>query len=183
MISKAWPTMAAQKYGRIINTSSDSILGFGAEGDGAYAASKGAVFALAKKLGCFAQKHGIYVNGILPSAASCMCDLSPFIRTITRKYFSPPAVALFVGGLASRDCPCSGELFSASAGRAARMTFAMCPGFAGATQAAQFVDNFDAVLGKGQELFVPANRVEQIAYSIEHATGQKVDLSEIEHDA
>ncbi|KAL3429350.1 hypothetical protein BDV09DRAFT_180563 [Aspergillus tetrazonus] len=129
MISDVWPTMAAQKYGRIINTSSDSILGFGAEGDGAYAASKGVVFALTKELGCFAQKHGIYVNGILPSAASRMSDLSPFIRTITRKYFSPAAVAPFVAALASRDCPCSGELFSASAGRAARMTFSRCPWF------------------------------------------------------
>jgi NAD(P)-dependent dehydrogenase (short-subunit alcohol dehydrogenase family) len=182
MISKVWPSMAAQKYGRIINTSSDSILGFGAGGDGAYAASKGAVFALTKELGCFGQKHGIYINGVLPSAASRMSDLSPFIKSITRKYFGAPAVAPFVAALASRECPCSGELFSVGAGRAARMTFATCPGFAGATEASQFVDNFDTVLGKGQELFVPANCVEQIAYSIEHATGEKVDLNEIEHD-
>ncbi|KAL3444237.1 NAD(P)-binding protein [Aspergillus insuetus] len=181
MISKAWPTMAAQGYGRIINTSSDSILGFGAGGDGAYAASKGAVFALTKELGCFGRKHGICINGVLPSAASRMSDLSPFIKNITRKYFSAAAVAPFVAALASRDCLCSGELFSVGAGRAARMTFATCPGFSGASNAAQFVSNFDAVLGKGQELFVPAECAEQIAYSIEHATGQKVNLSEIEY--
>ncbi|KAL2858519.1 NAD(P)-binding protein [Aspergillus pseudoustus] len=179
MISKAWPTMEAQKYGRVINTSSDSILGFGGGGDGAYAASKGAVFALTKELGSFSRKHNIYINGVLPSAASRMSDLSPFIKSVTRKYFSAAAVAPLVAALASRDCPCSGEMFSVGAGRAARMTFATVPGFAGATEASQFVDHFDEVLGKDQELFLPGNCLEQIAYSIEHATGENVDLSQI----
>ncbi|KAL3455243.1 NAD(P)-binding protein [Aspergillus heterothallicus] len=179
MISKAWPTMAAQKYGRIINTSSDSILGFGGGGDGAYAASKGAVFALTKELGCFSREHGIYINGVLPSAASRMSDLSPFIKTITRKYFSAASVAPFVAALASSECPCSGELFSVGAGRAARTTFATFPGFLGGRDASQFVEHFDEVLGRDQEVFIPSNCVEQIAYSIQHATGETVDLRDL----
>lgn len=177
MISKVWPTMEAQQYGRIINTSSDSILGFGGGGDGAYAASKGAVFALTKEMGCFGRASNIYINGVLPSAASRMSDLSPLVKSITREYFSAAAVAPFVAALASKACPCSGELFSVGAGRAARTTFATFPGYSNATDARDFVDHFSQVLGEGQEVFLPADCLAQIAYSIRHGTGNDVDLA------
>src|SRR5687768_15496863 len=70
LISAVYPTMEKKGYGRIINTSSDSIFGMGAGGDGGYVASKGAVFGLTRDLGRMSPKHGIKINGVLPSAMS-----------------------------------------------------------------------------------------------------------------
>ena len=92
--SAAYPIMARQKYGRIVNVSSNAIYGFGAGGDCAYGASKGAIFAITRELGRWSSQDGIKINCIMPSAASRMGDLSEGTKTVTRTYF-PPEVNSF----------------------------------------------------------------------------------------
>lgn len=145
-------------------------------GDDGYAASKRAVFALTKDLGQFSRQHNIFINGILPSAASRMSDLSPLVKSITRKFYKGSAVAPFVAALASARCPCSGELFSVGAERAARTTFATFPGYSSAGGADEYLENFAQVMGTEQPPFIPSNCLEQIAHSILHATGETVSL-------
>lgn len=93
MTSACYPWMAKQKYGRIINTSSNAIYGFGAGGDCAYSASKAAVFAITRELGRWAPRDGIKINCVMPSAASRMGDLSEGTKKVTRTYF-PPGVRI-----------------------------------------------------------------------------------------
>lgn len=176
-ISTVYPIMEKQHYGRIINTSSDSIYGLGAGGDTGYPSSKGAVFATTKDLGRFSEKHGIKINGILPSAASRMSDLSPLIKRITRTYFETSKVAFFVAALASEECPVSGELFSVGGGRAARTTFATFPGHSNETTVEGYLANFDKVMGDVKDCYVPTGCLDQVSYAIKHATGE--DLGEI----
>lgn len=88
--------MAKQKYGRIVNVSSNAIYGFGAGGDCAYGASKGATFAITRELGRWSERDGIKINCIMPSAASRMGDLSEGTKKVTRNYF-PPEVCLSSG--------------------------------------------------------------------------------------
>lgn len=176
LISAVWPTMEKQKYGRIINTSSDSIYGFGGGGDGGYASSKGAVFGLTKDLGKFSLQHGIAINGVLPSAASRMSDLSPVIKKITRTYFEPAKVAVFVAALASPRCPVSGELFSVGGGRATRTTLATFPGYCSDSYEC-YLDNFDQVMGETKDAYIPTDCLDLVSYSIKQATG--VDLGRI----
>jgi NAD(P)-dependent dehydrogenase (short-subunit alcohol dehydrogenase family) len=102
------PVMQGHGYGRIVNTSSDSIYGFGGGGDAGYVGSKGAVFGMARDLGRFSAQHGIRINGRMPSASSRMSDLSPLIKKITREHFDASQVAVFVAALASKECPVSG---------------------------------------------------------------------------
>ncbi|KAF6516232.1 hypothetical protein HZS61_003435 [Fusarium oxysporum f. sp. conglutinans] len=87
MTSAVWSTMEKQGHGRIVNVSSDAIIGFGAGGDCAYSASKGAVFAITQDLGRFSPSCGIKLNAILPSGASRMGDLSEASKMITQTYF------------------------------------------------------------------------------------------------
>lgn len=89
MTSACYSIMAKQKYGRIVNTSSNAIYGFGAGGDCAYGASKAAVFAITRELGRWSQRDGIRINCVMPSAASRMGDLSEATKKVTRTYFKP----------------------------------------------------------------------------------------------
>lgn len=93
MTSAVYAHMAKQKYGRIVNVSSNAIYGFGAGGDCAYSASKGATFAITRELGRWSERDGIKINCIMPSAASRMGDLSEGTKKVTRTYF-PPEVCL-----------------------------------------------------------------------------------------
>ena len=176
--SAVYPIMEKQHYGRIINTSSDSIYGFGGGGDTGYASSKGAVFATTRDLGRFSEKHGVKINGVMPSAASRMSDMAPTIKKITRTYFETAKVAVFVAALASEECPVSGEMFSVGGGRAARTTLATFPGHAKESTVEGYLANFDKVMGDTKDAFVPKDCLDQVSYAIKHATD--VDLGSIE---
>ncbi|KAH8684373.1 hypothetical protein BGZ60DRAFT_426763 [Tricladium varicosporioides] len=178
LVSAVYPVMEKQGYGRIINTSSDSIYGLGAGGDAGYCSSKGAVFAMTRDLGRFSTKHGIKINGVLPSAASRMSDLSSTIKRITREYFPTAMVAPFVCALASEECPVSGELFSVGGGRAARTTFATFPGQSKEDTAEGYLANFDKVMGQLEDVYLPSDCLDQVSYAIKHATG--IDLGNIQ---
>jgi NAD(P)-dependent dehydrogenase (short-subunit alcohol dehydrogenase family) len=179
LISAVYPTMEKQGYGRIINTSSDSIVGMGAGGDGGYVASKGAVFGLTRDLGRMSTKADIKINGIMPSAVSRMSDLSPVIKRITRQYFEPHLVADFIVVLASEECPVSGEIFSVGGGRAARTTLATVPGHASEKSPEGYLANFDNVMGRTEDLFVPTDTLDMVSYAIRHATGEDVGKIEM----
>ncbi len=93
LTSAVYSVMAKQKYGRIVNTSSNAMYGLGSGGDGAYGASKAAAFALTRGLGRWSERDGIKINCTMPSAASRMADLSDGTRYVTQTYF-PAEVSL-----------------------------------------------------------------------------------------
>lgn len=176
LISAVYPLMERQQYGRIINTSSDSLIGMGAGGDGGYVSSKGAVFGLTRDLGRMSGQHGIKINGIMPSAASRMSDLSPVIKRITRQYFQTHLVADFVVALASEECPVSGELFSVGGGRSARTTLATVPGHSHETSPQGYLEHFDEVMGKTEDVYIPTDTLDLVSYAIKQATGEDLGV-------
>jgi NAD(P)-dependent dehydrogenase (short-subunit alcohol dehydrogenase family) len=93
--SAAYRVMARQRFGRIVNVSSNAIYGFGAGGDCAYGASKGATFAITRELGRWSERDGIKINAIMPSAASRMTEISEGTKKLTETYF--PAEVSTVG--------------------------------------------------------------------------------------
>ncbi|EXJ63306.1 uncharacterized protein A1O5_11627 [Cladophialophora psammophila CBS 110553] len=98
----AWPHMQKQKYGRIINFTSDSV--FGMPSSAGYVLSRGAMLGVTKTLALEGQPHNILVNTIGPSAYSRMVsdviqDLPPdqqegFKRAFTGESNIPPLLAL-----------------------------------------------------------------------------------------
>src|SRR5262249_54308213 len=67
----AWPHFVAAGYGRVVNTTSEAMLG-GLPGLCSYAAAKGAIFALTRNLATEGVPHGIRANAIAPRAHTRM---------------------------------------------------------------------------------------------------------------
>ena len=87
MTTAVYPFMAKQKYGRIVNSSSNAMYGLGSGGDCAYGAAKAAVFAMTRQLGRWSERDGIKINCTMPAAASRMGDVSAGTKHVTRTYF------------------------------------------------------------------------------------------------
>jgi NAD(P)-dependent dehydrogenase (short-subunit alcohol dehydrogenase family) len=97
-----WPHMTAQKYGRIVLTSSSSGL-YGNFGQTNYGAAKLALVGLMQTLALEGAKHDIRVNCLAPTAATRMTqDLFP---PDMLQAFGPEAVVPAMLVLASQDAP------------------------------------------------------------------------------
>jgi len=174
MTSAAYSTMKKQGRGRIINVSSNAVYGFGAGGDCAYAASKGAIYALTRDLGRYSGSDGIKINGILPSGATRMTDLGEGTKWVTETYFDRAKISPFVVLLASDECPCSGEMFTVAAGRASRETFATYPGSNAATTEGWLKD-WDKLFGTSDDPYIATDCLDHVKYVIRNATGKEME--------
>lgn len=98
----AWPVMVAQKYGRIVMTSSSSGL-YGNFGQANYGAAKMALVGLMQTLSIEGARYGIRVNALAPTAATRMTeDLMPAEVLAALK---PEAVVPALLFLASEQAP------------------------------------------------------------------------------
>lgn len=173
MTSAVYSIMREKKWGRIINVGSNAIYGFGAGADCAYTASKGAIYAVTKDLGRFSPRDGIKINGVMPSGWSRMGDISEGTKKLTRTFFDPAKVAPFVVLLSSEECSVSGEMFTVSAGRAARETLATFKG-SNAGTAEGWLGDWDNVMGKREEIFLADGCLDHTSYIVKQALGQEM---------
>jgi NAD(P)-dependent dehydrogenase (short-subunit alcohol dehydrogenase family) len=116
----AWPHLVEQGYGRIVMTTSTGV--FGLPANLAYATAKGGVIGMARSLATAGAGHGIKVNCIAPAANTRMGDGGPAEMT-------PELVAPMVAYLAHEDCPVTGEIYAAGAGRFQRIFLAATEGY------------------------------------------------------
>lgn len=165
VLRAAWPVFERQRYGRIVNTASGSVLGL--PGCFAYQTSKAAVIGLTRALAQDGAALGIRVNAVSPIAHTRMTADIPDAAFVAflREHFPPEAAAPFVLALASRDVPCSGELFSVGGGMAARVTLGIVPGAVlgpGARPQA-WLSRFDDVMDlAGQQ--IPPHAMAEVAF-------------------
>jgi NAD(P)-dependent dehydrogenase (short-subunit alcohol dehydrogenase family) len=124
----AWPHMVEQGYGRIVMTTSAGM--FGRPDNISYAAAKGAVIGLTRSLTTAGAAHGIKVNLIAPAAFTRMAG-QPTDEPPAE--MSPDLVAPMVAFLAHEACPVSGEIYTAGAGRFARIFIASTEGYVHST--------------------------------------------------
>lgn len=120
----AWPHLRMQGYGRILFTSSAAGI-FGNFGQANYGAAKMGLVGLTRVLAQEGARYGIRVNAIAPVASTRMSEaLFGGIDDLDPRLVSPVAA-----WLVSDECQISGEVYSAGAGRVARIFIAETPGF------------------------------------------------------
>jgi len=128
----AWPHFVEQRYGRIVNTTSSGM--FGLPNNVGYATAKAAVVGLTRSLATAGAEHGIRCNLVAPAAFTRMAgaadDDSPMATTM-----APDLVAPMVAFLAHENCPVTGEIYAAGAGRFARIFIAQADGYVDTTGA------------------------------------------------
>ena len=111
-----WDVMKAQKYGRIVLTSSASGL-YGNFGQTNYAVAKSALLGLMNVLDAEGQKYNIKVNLLAPSAHTRMTD--ELLPETSKPLLSPDAITPATLFLASPDAP-SKTILAVGAGVYAR---------------------------------------------------------------
>jgi NAD(P)-dependent dehydrogenase (short-subunit alcohol dehydrogenase family) len=116
----AWPHMVEAGYGRIVQTTSTGMLGLPT--NLSYATAKGGVLGMTRSLAVAGRRKGIKVNAIAPAAATRMGGGDEV-------KLDPALVAPLVAYLAHEDCPVSGEVYTAGAGRFARLFLATTEGW------------------------------------------------------
>ena len=105
-----WPIMQAQKYGRIIMTTSSSGL-YGNFGQANYGAAKMALAGLMQTLSIEGEKYGIRVNCLAPTAATRMTEgLMPqaVLDALEPRAVSPAMLVLACEDAPNRTIVCAG---------------------------------------------------------------------------
>jgi NAD(P)-dependent dehydrogenase (short-subunit alcohol dehydrogenase family) len=134
---RAFAAMKARGYGRIVNVSSTTAL-VGIPGLANYAAAKGGVLGLTRAMAAEGVAHGIAVNALVPSALGKMQAQSPIpgfaarfdaMRETLRPRMAPESVAPLATFLASSACERNGEIWTACAGRFARVATCFAQGW------------------------------------------------------
>jgi NAD(P)-dependent dehydrogenase (short-subunit alcohol dehydrogenase family) len=157
----AWPVLREQGYGRVVNTSSASV--FGLAGTSAYITAKAAIFGLTRALGRDGRAHDIKVNAIMPSAFSRLTAQSPEFAPIMEAGFPASKIAPFVGALASREVPCTGETFVVGGGRAARVVLGTVPGLRDLSSVDDCLARFGDAMGT-DDLYLPDDAADEVVY-------------------
>jgi NAD(P)-dependent dehydrogenase (short-subunit alcohol dehydrogenase family) len=119
----AWPHMNGAGYGRIVLTTSSGI--FGLPNNTSYATAKAAVIGLGRNLAVAGRRHGIKANLVAPAAMTRMAGGGDDDSGA----MAPELVAPLVAYLAHEECPVTGEIYAAGAGRFARVFLATAPGY------------------------------------------------------
>ena len=127
-VRAAWPHFVDQGYGRIVMTTSAGL--FGLPKNLGYATGKGGVVGMTRSLKVAGARHGIRVNLIAPAAMTRMAGpAGDDAATAEADPMAPHLVAPMVAFLAHEDCPVSGEIYAAGAGRFNRIFIASTVGY------------------------------------------------------
>jgi NAD(P)-dependent dehydrogenase (short-subunit alcohol dehydrogenase family) len=159
----AWGHLRQQGYGRIVMTTSSGV--FGLSNNTAYATAKAGVIGLTRSVALAGAKHGIKVNLIAPAAVTRMGGEGGPAPDM------PPAlVAPMAAYLAHEDCPVTGEMYAAGAGRFARIFIASTPGWVqdGAPATIEDVANHWEAINDEQGYTVPPNLMAWSADFLSH---------------
>ena len=127
-IKAAWSHMVDQGYGRVVNTTSSGV--FGLPANLSYATAKGAIIGMTRSLATAGAAHGIKLNLIAPAAMTRMAGQVAGASDPTEPDpMATDLVAPMAAFLAHEDCPVTGEIYAAGAGRFARIFLASTVGY------------------------------------------------------
>lgn len=170
VVQAAWPTMRAQRYGRVVMTTSSGGL-WGIAGASPYCAAKAAVVGLARSLAHEGRAHGILVNVIAPGARTRMTQA--MFKDVTGWTWRPELAAPAAVYLASAACTVTGLILSAMAGRFARIEAVQCPGSSFDPRTNIGAEDLEAVMPQVQDLAGAAPMTAGLSDEVRAASGRR----------
>jgi NAD(P)-dependent dehydrogenase (short-subunit alcohol dehydrogenase family) len=169
VIRAAWPHLIASGAGRVVTTTSPAGLYAGVT-ETAYGAAKAALLGLTRSLAALGSVSGVKANAISPGAFSRMTEAggaNEAFKRFTERYRTPADVSPVVAVLAHRLCPASGEVFSVSGGRVARVLVAETPGFVRPGHSPEeLLAGWDSVVDE-RDYAVPKTTGDALAFGLE----------------
>jgi NAD(P)-dependent dehydrogenase (short-subunit alcohol dehydrogenase family) len=168
----AWPHFVEQGYGRVVLTTSTGLLGL--DNNLPYATAKAGLIGLARSAKLAGEPHGIKVNLIAPAAMTRMAGASAGDGPST---MPSEAVAPMVAYLAHESCPVNGEIYTAGAGRFARLFIASTEGYlhAGGQATVEDVAAHWATINDETGYYVPADLLAWSGEFLKHRYPQPAD--------
>ncbi|MFJ9629967.1 SDR family NAD(P)-dependent oxidoreductase [Streptomyces sp. NPDC101175] len=170
----AWPHFVEQSYGRIVLTTSSGM--FGMDNNLSYAAAKAGTVGMARSAKLAGEPHNIKVNLIAPAAMTRMGggpEEEPTETVEGMPYMPSSAVAPMVAYLAHESVPVSGEIYTAGAGRFARLFLASTEGYAhegGDASVEDVAKNWDTINDE-KGYYVPADLMAWSGSFLKHQFG------------
>ncbi|WOX13669.1 SDR family NAD(P)-dependent oxidoreductase [Streptomyces sp. N50] len=170
----AWPHFVEQGYGRVVLTTSSGM--FGMDNNLSYAAAKAGTVGMARSAKLAGEPHNIKVNLIAPAAMTRMGggpEEEPTETVEGMPYMPSSAVAPMVAYLAHESVPVSGEIYTAGAGRFARVFLASTEGYAhegGDASVEDVAKNWDAINDE-KGYYVPADLMAWSGSFLKHQFG------------
>ncbi|MFJ8493036.1 SDR family NAD(P)-dependent oxidoreductase [Streptomyces sp. NPDC094038] len=171
----AWPHFVDQRYGRVVLTTSSGM--FGMDNNLSYAAAKAGTVGMARSAKLAGEPHNIKVNLIAPAAMTRMGggpEEEPAEAAPGMPYMPSDAVAPMVAYLAHESCPVSGEIYTAGAGRFARVFLASTEGYAhdgGPASIEDVAANWEAINDE-KGYYVPSDLMAWTGAFLKHQLGQ-----------
>ena len=160
----AWPHLVEAGYGRVVNTTSEGVLGAQAELT-SYGSAKGAVWALTRNLAAEGAAHGIRVNAVAPRARTRMSEDGQRVAGAAREpgaesvldRMDPELVAPAAAYLAHESCTLNGEVLIAGGGDVMRLAPIVTRGIARGRglSVEDIAEDIDAILDGTDARVVP----------------------------
>lgn len=177
----AWPHMVEAGYGRIVNTTSEAVLGFVPKAT-SYAGGKGAVLGFTRALALQGPPHGIRVNAVVPRAQTRLSAPEVMAKTYdvpvetfdsgSMDQYAPELVSPAAVFLAHESCRLDGALLVSGGGQVMRIAFVCNEGITKADMTPEDVaENLSTLqdLSTAQEVIVQTLAGEEIEAAREEA--------------
>ncbi|WP_433710303.1 SDR family NAD(P)-dependent oxidoreductase [Nocardia sp. CA-084685] len=170
----AWPHFLNQSYGRVVLTTSSGI--FGMDVNLPYATAKAGLIGLARSAKLAGEPHGIKVNLLAPAAYTRMAGGDPDSdenAAAAAAVMPSESVAPMAAFLAHENCPVNGEIYTAGAGRFARLFLASTEGYLAPGPATiEEVASHWATINDETDYYVPTDLMNWSATFLKHQFAQ-----------
>jgi NAD(P)-dependent dehydrogenase (short-subunit alcohol dehydrogenase family) len=168
----AWPHFRKARYGRVVNTVSEAMLG-GIPELTSYGAAKGAVFGLTRNLATEGAAHGIRVNAVAPRAytrlSASHSDTLAEVLSMPKEVMDqinasmpPELCAPAAAFLAHESCPLNGEVLQIGMGGVARIAVVHTQGISKSPLTAEDIaENLETIMDIREARVTDTTSIEQ----------------------
>ena len=174
LIKAAWPHFKEQNFGRVVNFTSDSLLGFPTAST--YTLSKGALFGVNKTLAIEGASHNIKVNCVspiayVPSMERHIMRFSEEIQEAFKTQYLPEANVPVILALCTEQCEATGQVFNTAGWAAGRNVWGCKAGVKEMRTVEQALEGLKEITGATDEVFEPQTMVDFTEWQSKYVLG------------